>query len=110
MAITIHIYYTGAGDHAKQFAREMTSSGLVDEIRAQKGNLKYEYFLPMEDESTVLLIDRWESQEALDAHHHSPRMAKIIALREKYDLHMKVERCVSDAEGMPQQDKEFIRP
>ena len=44
---------------------------------------------------TVLLIDAWESQEVIDAHHASHMMATIAELREKYDLHMTVERFVS---------------
>lgn len=44
MAITIHIYYKGTGDAAKQFAKEMTESGTVDAIRREEGNLCYELF------------------------------------------------------------------
>lgn len=109
MAITINIYYTGKGENARRFAEEMLASGIVDEIRAKEGNLRYEYFLPMENEETILLIDSWENQEALDRHHHSPVMAKIIALREKYDLHMKVERYISDEAGVPAKDQAYIR-
>ena len=109
MAITINIYYTGKGENARRFAEEMLASGIADEIRAKEGNLRYEYFLPMENEETILLIDSWENQEALDRHHHSPVMAKIIALREKYDLHMKVERYISDEAGVPAKDQAYIR-
>lgn len=35
----------------------------------------------MNDTETVLLIDSRENQEALDIHHKSPMMGKIIALR-----------------------------
>ncbi len=35
-------------------------------------------------------------------------MAEIAALREKYDLHMTVERFVSD-EALPEQDLKFIK-
>lgn len=109
MAITINIYYTGMGGNARKFAEEMSASGIISEIRNEDGNLKYEYFFPMEDPETVLLIDQWESQEALDIHHHLPLMQKIIELREKYDLYMKVERFVSDEAGVPKQDQSFIR-
>ncbi len=64
----------------------MTSSGVADEIRAEEGNIRYEYFFPMEDKETILLIDSWKDQRSLDAHHASPMMSKIIKLREKYDL------------------------
>ena len=109
MAITIHIYYTGQGGSARQFAQEMTSSGVVQRIRAEDGNLGYHYFFPMEDPETVLLVDSWADQAAIDRHHASPMMGEISRLREKYDLHMKVERYRSDEEGIPAQDQAFIK-
>ncbi len=107
--ITINIYYTGENGSARAFAEEMVRSGVVDSIRAEAGNLRYEYFFPMNDPETVLLIDQWRDQAAIDAHHASPMMAKIAALREQYDLHMKVERFVSDDAGLPAQDLKFIK-
>ena len=80
MSITVNLYYTGTNGSARKFAEEMESSGTADAIRAGKGNLRYEYFSPM--------------------------MGTIAALREKYDLHMKAERFVSD-EGPV--DESFIR-
>ena len=109
MAITINIYYSGEGESAKKFAEEMISSGTVNAIRAEEGNLRYDYFFPMDDPQTVLLIDSWKDQPSLDKHHASPMMAKITALRNKYDLHMKVERYVTDETGAPSTDKKFIR-
>lgn len=108
MSITINIYYTGTNGNAQKFAEEMTSSKIVNDIRAESGNIRYDYFFPIDDEETVLLIDSWEDQKSLDIHHASPMMQQIIKLREKYDLHMKVERYVSDEAGIPNQDKTFI--
>ncbi len=105
--ITVNLYYTGINGNAKKFAQEMESSGTADKIRAEKGNVRYEYFFPMNDPETVLLIDAWESQEAIDVHHASPMMATIASLRDKYDLHMRVERYVS--EDLPSSDQGFIR-
>ncbi len=108
MSLTINIYYTGENGNARKFAEEMEQSGTAAAIRAEKGNLKYEYFYPLNDKETVLLIDSWENQEAIDAHHQTPMMEKITELRNKYDLHMRVERYVSN-EGIPNKDKAFIR-
>lgn len=69
MAITRNIYYSGKNGNARKFADEMVSEGIVDEIRAENGNLKYEYFYPLNDDETVLLIDTWVNQQALDIHH-----------------------------------------
>ena len=62
----------------------------------------------MEASETVLLIDSWENQEAIDKHHKSPMMQTIMVLREKYDLHMRSERYKSD-DVIPEKDKAFIR-
>ena len=94
MGLTINIYYTGENGSAKKFAEEMVSSGVVDRVRAEKGNLRYNYFFSMDDPETVLLIDRWESEEALDEHHKSPMMKEIADLRDKYHLHMRVEQFI----------------
>ncbi len=109
MAIAVNLYYTGENGDAKKFAQEMISTGVVDRIRAEKGNLRYEYFFPMDDPETVLLIDIWSDQAAIDVHHASPMMGEIAALREKYDLHMKVERFVTDDDGFSAHDQSFIR-
>ena len=92
MAITVNIYYTGKDGSARAFAEEMTATGVVGDIRAEEGNIKYEYFFPMDDPETVLLIDRWRDQAAIDAHHKSEMMKKIADLRDKYHLRMRVER------------------
>ncbi len=107
MSITVNIYYTGKKGNAKKFAEEMIASGVVDKIRKEDGNIRYEYFIPINNDKTVLLIDSWKSQEAIDHHHNTPMMKKIIELREKYDLHMRVERYVSDE--LPDKDAHYIR-
>ena len=92
MTITVNILYQGEGEKAHLFADEMVSSGLVYKIRQQSGNLRYEYFVPMDNQQAILLIDEWENQEAIDIHHKSPMMTKIAELREKYQLRLKVTR------------------
>ena len=107
MGFTINIYYKGKNGSAKAFANEMITSGIVDEIRSKEGNLRYEYFSPLDDPETILLIDSWKDQESLDRHHKSETMNKIIELRNKYDLHMKVEKYILDDNN--NQDESYIR-
>jgi quinol monooxygenase YgiN len=109
VAITINIYYTGENGSARKFAEEMISSGVVSDIRAEDGNIRYDYFYPINDAETVLLIDSWKNQKAIDIHHTSPMMEQITRLREKYNLSMKVERYISDEAGVPSSDKKYIR-
>lgn len=92
MSLIVNLYYTGKDGNARKVAEEMVSSGIVEAIRAEEGNERYEYFFPMDDPETVLLIDRWKDQAALDVHHKSPMMEQIAALRDKYKLRLRVER------------------
>ena len=107
MSVTVNIYYTGENGAARKFAEEMISGGTVDAIRNEEGNIRYDYFYPINDKETNLLIDSWKSQKDIDIHHQSQIMKTIIALREKYNLHMIVERYRSE-DNIPNTDKKCI--
>ena len=109
MAITVNFVlqrHSGARAHLprrwSRRARPIASA-------QRKATLATGTFQPLDDPETIMLIDSWRDQAALDAHHASPMMATIAELREKYDLHMRVERFVTDAAGVPSQDAAFIR-
>lgn len=104
--ITVIIKYKGTDGSAKRFVNEMISSGIVNNIRNEEGNLRYEYFYPLEDNESVVLIDSWKDQEALDKHHQLPLMQRISELREKYDLHMEVEKY---SQLIDEKDSKYIR-
>ena len=107
MSITVNLKYTGIDGNARKFTEEMISSGTVDAIRAEEGNLRYEYYQSLDDPETILLIDSWENQEAIDKHHATPMMDTIAKLREKYDLHRTVERYT--AVETPETENKYIR-
>ncbi len=104
--ITVNLYYKGENGNAKAFVDEMESSGIAEKIRSEEGNLRYQYFQPLDDPETILLIDSWKDQAAIDKHHASPMMKQLADLRDKYDLHMTVERFVSDEY---EADGKFVR-
>jgi len=104
--ITVNLYYTSTDGNAIAFVHEMESSGIADAIRQEPGNLRYQYFQPLDDPETILLIDSWTDQNAIHSHHASPMMAQLAELREKYDLHMRAERFISDDLGS---DEQYIR-
>lgn len=109
MSIVMNLYYTGTNGSARRFAEEMERTGAAGRIRQEPGNERYAYFLSLEDPETVLLIDAWRDQEALDIHHASPMMAEVSRLREKYDLHMRAERYAEDAAGISAEDSKFLK-
>ena len=103
------VRYTGTNGSARKFVQEMETSGTVDTIRKEPGNLRYEYWISFDDPETVLLIDFWVGQAAIDAHYVSPMVKAIAGLHDKYDLHMTFEHYVSEEAGMPAVDQKLIR-
>lgn len=65
MTITVNILYQGEGENARLFSDEMVSSGLVYKIRQQSGNLRYEYFVPLDNQQAILLIDERKTKKQL---------------------------------------------
>lgn len=108
MAFTMNLYYTGQNGSARKFAEEMESSGIAPAIRAKPGNDRYEYFFSLKDPETVLLIDSWSDQQALDEHHASSTMNDIMNLRAKYDLTMRAERYIPDQDNITADDQKFM--
>lgn len=109
MAITVNIYYTGNRGAARKFAEEMTVSGVVDAIRAEAGEPAVCLFLPHGGPGDCA-ADRQLARSA--GFGHPPRLPHDGAdrrLREQYDLHMRVERYLSDETPTTSQDEAFIR-
>ncbi len=88
--ITVNILYTGKGDSAIKFSEEMIEKGIVEKIKLEEGNLRYEYFTSLEDKNSILLVDTWKDEKSIDLHHKSEMMKVISKLRKKYQLKMKV--------------------
>ena len=89
--ITINIRYNEPDSNALKYMQEMEATGLADSIRAIPGCLRYDYFIPQDDPQSVLLIDSWEDNQALNRYHSSSVMKKAEALRVKYKLERKAE-------------------
>lgn len=109
MGVTVNIYYSGINGNAGTFVEKMEKGGTAEMICSEEENERYEYFFPYNAPETVLLIDSWKDQKSIYRHHSSDMMKTIMRLREKYDLHMRVERFVPDEFEVPNSDKKFIK-
>ena len=89
--ITINIRYNAPDGNALKYMQEMETTGFADSIRAIPGCLRYDYFIPQDDPQSVLLIDSWEDNQALNRYHSSSVMKRVEALRAKYKLERKAE-------------------
>lgn len=68
----------------RSFVKEASEAGLLDEIRKEAGNVRYEYFYPAADSCKLLLLEEWETQEAQQVHMEQPHMEKLGEIKNKY--------------------------
>lgn len=59
--------------------------------RNDAGNVKYDYYFSAERENEILLVEKWETREHLQAHCTMPQMATLAKLKEKYNIQTELE-------------------
>ena len=70
------VTYTMHPGQRDAFLRMMRESGILDQIRREEGCLDYRYYLPKEEDGTLLLVERWTGPEAQKAHMDTEHMAR----------------------------------
>lgn len=51
---------------------------LMETTRAEPGNIAYTFSADLTDQGRFYVVERWESQEAMDSHMSSPHMAEFM--------------------------------
>ena len=85
-------------DPQKNSSKRWLQAELLKKLKAKKETKDTTTFFSMEDPETVLLIDKWEDEAALDEHHKSPKMKTIAELRKKHKWSLKIEQFVKKEE------------
>ena len=71
------VTYTMLPGQRDAFLQMMRESGILDQIRREEGCLDYRYYLPEEEDGTLLLVERWTGPEAHKAHMATGHMARL---------------------------------
>jgi quinol monooxygenase YgiN len=78
------VTYTMLPGQRDAFLKMMRESGILDEIRREEGCLDYRYYLPEEEDGTLLLVERWTGPEAQKAHMATGHMARLGQIKSQY--------------------------
>jgi len=69
--------FTSETTEMKDFYNILCNEGLVEGSRADKGNLAYDFFISVDDSKRMMLIEKWESFEDLQAHSETELFQKF---------------------------------
>lgn len=78
------VTYTMLPGQRDAFLQMMRESGILDQIRRKEGCLDYRYYLPEEEDGTLLLVERWTGPEAQKAHMATGHMARLGQVKAQY--------------------------
>lgn len=92
MMIVLNVVYKG--EEALEFVKEVKSSGTLEAIRNEKGNLQYEYFSSLDNPNNVILIEHWANAYDLSRHSQGEYIKKVGELKEKYHLTSEVNKFI----------------
>ena len=95
--LLIQVTYTMRPGQRDAFVRKIRESGILDAIRGEEGCLGYSYYLPEEEDGTLLLIEKWTGAPAQKAHLETPHMKQMAAFKPEYVADTKlISRTIPD--------------
>ena len=68
----------------EEFLESIMAQGIDEAVRAEDGNLKYDYYFPADDTDELLLVEKWRDAAALEAHPKQPHMQPLGALKAEF--------------------------
>ena len=91
--LLIQVTYTMRPGQRDAFVRKIRESGILDAIRGEEGCLGYSYYLPEEEDGTLLLVEKWTGAQAQKAHLETPHMKQMAAFKPEYVADTKLISC-----------------
>ena len=91
--LLIQVTYTMRPGQREAFVRKIRESGILDAIRGEEGCLGYSYYLPEEEDDTLLLVEKWTGAPAQKAHLETPHMKQMAAFKPEYVADTKLISC-----------------
>lgn len=82
--MTLFVKYICHPGKREAFLRALAEAGVVDDVRAENGCLRYDYYLSLRDENEILLIEKWTDAEAQKVHMTQPHMKELLAIKERF--------------------------
>ncbi len=80
----VEVHYYIKDGKRNEFYNAIQKHGIADASRAEEGNEKYEYYFSAENENELLLIEVWNSPEAVELHMYSQHYKELGELKKKY--------------------------
>ena len=90
--IVLNVTYKCRPGRREDFLRAIGAEGIDAASRAEEGNLKYDYYLAVDDSDGLLLVEKWRDEAALADHRLLPHFARLGQIKPMYVADTIIER------------------
>lgn len=91
------VYYRCKDGMRNDFIKALEAENMAYKCQQEDGNVQYDYFLPMNDDNkTVLLLEKWTTEEAQRRHTTTDHFKKLGELKALFVEEVVIERTLSE--------------
>lgn len=94
--ITQVVSYICNEDQRDKFWKDIVSARIDIEGGKEIGNIRYNFFLSLENSDTILLVESWEDEKSLECHYGSENFRKLGVLKKTYVKQTIIEKYISN--------------
>ena len=78
-----------------EFLEKIRAEGIQTASRAEAGNLQYDYFIPVDQNDDLFLVEKYRDEEAVAAHVRQAHVTRLVELKEQYVTDLILEKYES---------------
>ena len=90
--IILNVTYKCKPDMRAEFLEAIYTEGIDIACRAGDGNIKYDYYTPVDGSDELLLVEKWRDADALAAHGKQPHFARLGELKTEFVIDTIIEK------------------
>ena len=94
--LVFHVVFKCKPEMRDEFLETIITEGIDAACRAEEGNISYEYYLPVDNDRDLLLIEKWKDADAVARHARQPHMVRMDELKSAYVTDMSLEMFKKD--------------
>jgi len=92
--ILLNVIYTVKDGKREEFYNQLCDKKIILKSRSEEGNLKYDYFFPVDNANDILLLEIWADTEAQQLHSLTPHFLELQELKKQYIINVKIDKFI----------------
>ena len=85
--IEVHVRYSFENNEKRDaFYKAAKDAGVDKASKEEIGNISYNYYLPIEEDCVIFLLEQWKDADALKEHGESKHYARLGEIKADYVL------------------------